>query len=369
MPRKNLSEKRIGEERYNKNGCLMKIVEYNRTTDIIVEFQDEHKERVHTNYYHFIRGEVENPRNKMVKNKHTRLGEERYSNNNELMKIVEYNNSKDIVVEFQDKNKHRVRTTYNHFLQGEVKNRGKHVGETNINCQGETMTIIEYNNNINVIVKFSKTGSIKTCRYDSFKNGQVKDNYFKDIYGVACVGNAVTIDKNKKKKKSYETWFDMIMRCYDNHPRKNETYSDCYVCDEWLCFENFEKWFNENYYEIPNERIQLDKDIIKKNNRIYCPEFCIFAPQRINILVMRKKNDRGKYPIGITKVKKYNKFRATTNNINEHITTFHDTPEEAFYAYKERKEMLIKQIADEYKSVIPKKLYDALYAYEVEITD
>lgn len=232
------------------------------------------------------------------------------------------------------------------------------------------MTIIEYNNNVNIVVEFSETGSTKTCRYDSFKNGQVKDDYFKDIYGVACVGNAVTVDENKKRKKAYAVWYDMLTRCYDhNNPRKNATYSDCYVCDEWLCFENFEKWFDENYYEVPNERMQLDKDIIKKDNRVYCPEFCVFTPNRTNILIMRKKNDRGRYPIGVTKVKGYDRFRATTNNCKEHVVTYHKTPEKAFYAYKERKEALIKQTADEYKNVIPKRLYDALYVYEVEITD
>ncbi len=33
------------------------------------------------------------------------------------------------------------------------------------------------------------------------------------------------------------------------------------------------------------------------------------------------------------------------------------------------KRAYIKQVADEYKDKIPKKLYDALYAYIVEITD
>ena len=42
-----------------------------------------------------------------------------------------------------------------------------------------------------------------------------------------------------------------------------------------------------------------------------------------------------------------------------------------FYAlyYKKYKEKLIKKIADEYKDEIPIKLYDAMYRYEVEITD
>ena len=54
-------QERLGQEKYNKNGDLMKIVEYNKATDIIVEFQDEYKGRVHTQYGNFIIGNVYNP--------------------------------------------------------------------------------------------------------------------------------------------------------------------------------------------------------------------------------------------------------------------------------------------------------------------
>ena len=40
----------LGNENYNNQGCLMKVAEYNSYNDIIIEFQDEHKHRVHTKY-------------------------------------------------------------------------------------------------------------------------------------------------------------------------------------------------------------------------------------------------------------------------------------------------------------------------------
>lgn len=52
---------RLYEEKYNNQGCLMKIIECNSGTNIIVEFQDEHKTRVHTNYNNFQKGIVKNP--------------------------------------------------------------------------------------------------------------------------------------------------------------------------------------------------------------------------------------------------------------------------------------------------------------------
>lgn len=56
-----LKECRIGEERINKQGCLMKVVKYNKASDIIVEFQDEYKVNVHTSYESFCKGDTKNP--------------------------------------------------------------------------------------------------------------------------------------------------------------------------------------------------------------------------------------------------------------------------------------------------------------------
>lgn len=52
---------RLGEEKYNKQGCLMKIVEDNGSSDIVVEFQDEYKHRKHTIYANFQSGSIKNP--------------------------------------------------------------------------------------------------------------------------------------------------------------------------------------------------------------------------------------------------------------------------------------------------------------------
>lgn len=54
-------KERIGIEKLNKQGCLMKIVEYVSATDMVVEFQDEYKARVHTQWSNFIRKNVKNP--------------------------------------------------------------------------------------------------------------------------------------------------------------------------------------------------------------------------------------------------------------------------------------------------------------------
>ena len=90
------------------------------------------------------------------------------------------------------------------------------------------------------------------------------------------------------------------------------------------------------------------------------------------------KTVRGSLPIGVSYCKQGQKhYRARVSNhiLEENkridLGTF-NTLEEAFQAYKTTKEKVIKEVADYYKNKypkLPKKLYDALYAYEVEITD
>ena len=248
--------------------------------------------------------------------------------------------------------------------------RNDRVGEENYNNQGCLMKIIEYRKSNDITVEFQDEHKYKTnSRYDRFKSGNIKNIYapFLKCSCNVCLGNT-TSKIDKKNKKSYDVWNSMIQRCYlTTYQKRQPTYIGCSVCDEWLCFENFEKWFNENYYEIPNERVCLDKDILVKGNKIYSPSTCIFVPQNINTLFTKCNVNRGKYPIGVQLTKTKSKpYRA---EMRGHYIGHFETTEEAFQAYKKVKEQHIKEIANEYKDKIPQKLYEALYAYKVEITD
>ena len=132
--------------------------------------------------------------------------------------------------------------------------------------------------------------------------------------------------------------------------------------------EYFEKWFDENYYEIEGETMNLEKDILVKGNRIYSPNTCVFAPRTINSLFLKNNIKRGELPIGVNMIGNKYEAHMTRKNKSYHIA-MSDTIEGAFNAYKEAKEKEIKRVADEYKGKIPQKLYDAMYSYQVEITD
>lgn len=57
----NIKTERIGTMRFNREGDLMKCIEYNNCHDIIIEFQDEYKNTKSVSWSHFLKGDIKNP--------------------------------------------------------------------------------------------------------------------------------------------------------------------------------------------------------------------------------------------------------------------------------------------------------------------
>ena len=251
------------------------------------------------------------------------------------------------------------------------------VGEENYNNFGSKMIISEYRNHDDINVYFPEYKCIvKHKGYKEFKKGSINCPYEPRALGYGYMGEGKYKTKeNGKHTKCYRTWRNMLKRCFDEEYKlKHNTYLGVTVCKEWLNFQVFAEWYYNNIYFIDEEEMNLDKDILVKGNKIYSPETCIFVPQRINKLFTKTNKDRGDSPIG---VRKYHcKFQASCSiysikeqkKYNKNLGSY-NTPEEAFEVYKHFKENYIKQVADEYKDKIPQKLHNAMYNYEVEITD
>ena len=242
-----------------------------------------------------------------------RIGTIKLNNNNELMKIVEYINNHNVVVEFQDKYKARVHTSWSMFEKGTVKN-----------------------------------------------------PYNSTVFGVGIIGNKYKSRIKGEITKEYRAWQNMLQRCFRS---KTFAYKDVICCDEWLLYENFYEWIHnqKNFDKWYNgDRWALDKDILIKGNKIYSPNTCCLVPQNVNALFIRKESSRGDLPIGVSKLKKY----YAVDCHGEYIG-LRNTLEESFLLYKEHKENLIKQIAkEEYnKGNITKECYEAMLNYVVEIDD
>ena len=250
-------------------------------------------------------------------------------------------------------------------------------GEVGHNTFGSKMVIIKYRKAIDIDVYFPEYDCIvKNQQYGNFKNGKIKCPYERSVYGIGYIGEGEYKTKeNGKPTKVYETWKSMLQRCYDKkYQEKRPTYKDCEVCEKWLNFQNFAKWYENNYYEIEGEKMCLDKDILVKHNKIYSPETCIFVPNNINMLFVKCDRLRGNSVIGTSPENgKYkvrcSMFNPETGKSKCEYLGYYETQEKAFEVYKYYKEKNIKEVADYYKEQIPINLYNALYDYEVEITD
>lgn len=259
-------------------------------------------------------------------------------------------------------------------------------GEESINSFGSKIIIKNYRSARSIDIYFPEYNYTVTNReYQEFKKGMVKCPYEKRLCGIGYIGDGKYKSKGNdgKKTKAYNEWSNIISRCYDPYCINDDrrlSYVDCFVCEEWHCFQNFAEWFYKNYYEIEGQKMCVDKDILIKGNKIYSPNTCMFVPERINTLFIKATRSRGKYPIGVYEfLDKRNgnkKLRVQCNilkngkNKRKYLGDFPiDKPFQAFTTYKNFKENYIKQVADEYKKLIPQKLYEAMYNYEVEIND
>jgi hypothetical protein len=239
------------------------------------------------------------------------------------------------------------------------------------------MHIIEHNNYNNIVVEFQDKWKSKVhTTYGHFLDGRVKNPYYPSVLGIGMVGIKYPFKSNTKVIE-YNIWKNMLNRCFNKkYKEKQPTYENCTICDEWLIYENFYDWLHsqENFDKWTNKdsKFALDKDILVKGNKIYSPETCCLVPKNVNSLFTKREVGRGCLPIGVGE--NGHRFKAACNNPYtgkyESLGTY-DTPKEAFLVYKKYKENLIKQIAkEEYDNGnINKKCYESMMNYTVEITD
>lgn len=241
--------------------------------------------------------------------------------------------------------------------------------------EGYIVEVIKYNNCLDILVQFQdEYKAIVHTTINNCKNGQVKNPYHPSVYGVGYIGVGKYKSRencNKKDNNYYEDWLDLLKRGFDDkYKEKRPTYKDVTVNEECFCLQNFGVWWENNYYEIEGEQMCIDKDILCKGNKEYSFNTMIFVPQRINSLFVKRDACRNDLPIGVSYHKETNKYMARCQTLeHQKYLGLYNTPEEAFIAYKKFKEQYIKQVADEYKDKIPQRLYDAMYAWTVEIDD
>lgn len=168
-------------------------------------------------------------------------------------------------------------------------------------------------------------------------------------------------------RRIYDSWKRMLRRCYSEMElNRKPTYVNVYVCDEWKYFSSFYDWALPRYVE----GFHLDKDLIIKGNKLYSPESCCFVPVEINSFICLNNKKRGHLPIGVIFRKDTKKYASQIyiDNKNKRLGSF-NTIEEAFNAYKNKKEEQAKILAERWKEYIDEVAYNALLKYEINICD
>lgn len=191
------------------------------------------------------------------------------------------------------------------------------------------------------------------------------------VYGVGITD--IETKANGVSYKAYKLWVGILSRCYSKNRLKiHPSYVGCVVCDDWLTYSTFKKDV-ESMIGYDFDGWQIDKDIINKGNKVYSKENCAFVPEYINKMLPSCRKKRGKYPVGVAKMKgrEGKAFESKCNNgkgVRIHLGCYSDELS-AFGAYKAFKENLIKLKAEELKGIVDDRIYNALKNYQVEITD
>ena len=231
--------------------------------------------------------------------------------------------------------------------------------------------ILKYNDNKNVEIKFLKTGYETSAQLGHIRNGKVKDHYSPSVFGVGILGAKYPSKVNGRNTKEYDLWYSMLRRCCSNDfKKKRPTYEGCEVSDNFKSYEYFYEWC-QNQIGFNNKDWHLDKDLLVKGNKVYSENTCVFIPQEINKVLTKRESMRGEHLIGVCWRDKSKAFVAVVSKNKgkpKHLGLF-KTEIEAFNSYKTAKETFIKEQANNWKSQIDIRAYNALMNYKVEITD
>ena len=154
----------------------------------------------------------------------------RLFNNKAKSNSVIFYLSKDNIYKFNNKNHKNALFTdeqgVNIIIDRKMYNRNikeNRKGLKNKNKLGLEYIIVDYISAKDVVIKFTNTGTIKHITYDNFKNGYVYDEMEKSICNIGYLGIGKYNSKNCKR--AYDTWNNMIHRCYDNEKSdRNKSY-------------------------------------------------------------------------------------------------------------------------------------------------
>ena len=246
---------------------------------------------------------------------------------------------------------------------GKLKNR---VGEKYVTYQGYEIEIIEYFNATNCTIQFndSRSSIRKKVAMKEITSGSVKNNYHPEVLGVGYIGvGNYTARVNGKMTKCYNTWFNMLSRCYQSTNDRNATYCNVEVCEEWKCFQNFAEWF---YNNCKNDSWYLDKDILCPTCKIYSPDTCCFIPNQVNVIFKKNNQSISDLPRGV--YPKDGKYESNISKFGkQHYLGFYGTVEEAHSVYNKAKKEYLEEVSVKWRGILNDNICEAIKNFDISL--
>ena len=191
---------RIGETNIANNGQLMTVINYRKSNDIDVQFEDG-SIVMHRTYLCFRKGHIANPNFNLHATKF--IGQKNKNSDGQTMKIIAYRNSKDIDVQFDDGTiiEHR---NYVAFLHGLIHNpncthhvsqRVCRTGLSKLTRKGLILTISTYRKYKNVDYIFDTGYEVKHRTYEDFEQDKIK-HPFPYMIGTVSLDKPAYIHNN-----------------------------------------------------------------------------------------------------------------------------------------------------------------------------
>ncbi len=207
------------------------------------------------------------------------------------------------------------------------------------------------------LLKFLDTGFETKALKGNILKGEVKDWLAPEIYGVACRGKGAFTSKHP----AYKKWMNMLARCYSS---SGQGLSGATVCEDWLNYQNFAKWYEENSIPL----FELDKDL--SGTSIYNPETCVFLPKKINQYINTSLGSRTGLPVGVSKNTATASYEVRCPDLTGKrlfLGYFYEVYD-AFAAYKLCKESNIRKLAEQFRDQISEKAYNWLLSAQITET-
>ncbi len=230
------------------------------------------------------------------------------------------------------------------------------------------VTVLRHVETGKLLVQFND-GTKVTVFKGNLIRGEVKNPNMPAISRVGFIGVGKYNLSDKETLRIYHVWRMMLRRCYDAKTQeRNPTYIGCSVAKRWHCFQNFAADY-EQMIGYGNIGWHLDKDILKRGNKVYSKRTCCLVPQNINKVLTSNNINRGNLPIGV-RLGRHGLYVAVCCIKEKQVKLGRFSSKvAAFNVYKLEKEKELKRIAKQYKTQIDPKVYLTLFNYKVKITD